>query len=404
MPRAPFSLAAFLGLRRGALLAVVTAGSLAAGATVGSLLPEGQSVAVPSRPPATPPSGAAPRPTLPPTVPPTAVVTVPGGIEDADPREVTAALQAVIDGAPDGALIRFPAGTTYRIEGPLEVAGRTGLTIEGTGVVLIQPALGEDPGREIWRIKDSRSITLTGFRLEGANPDPGVFVEGFEWQHSVSIEGAVDTLIDRVEMVRPMGDCVYVAFGDLAWATGVWVRDSSCHGAARQGIAVVGGRDIRVERTRFGEIGLSVLDLEPEAGGAIVQGAEAVVFSDNVVDGQYGGRMFNATGVGPVNDVVVEGTRVAGADWGISALAAPLAGSPRYRDIVFRQNVGEGAFVGRAHAFLHFADIDNLVVSGNRQRIDSAMAAIHLERVCNVVIDANALNPVDRVTEEGGCG
>ena len=79
-----------------------------------------------------------------------------------------------------------------------------------------------------------------------------------------------------------------------------------------------------------------------------------------------------------------------------------MAGSPRYRDLVFRDNQAEGAFVGLPHVVLSFGDVDDLVISGNSQRIIAAVAAIRLVRACNVVLDDNDLSPIGWVQEERG--
>src|SRR5690606_20561950 len=58
-----------------------------------------------------------------------AVVDVPAGIDATGRQDVTEALNDLIAGAPDGAVIRFPAGARYRAEGPIVVRDRVGLTL-----------------------------------------------------------------------------------------------------------------------------------------------------------------------------------------------------------------------------------------------------------------------------------
>jgi hypothetical protein len=333
---------------------------------------------------------------------PSLTASIPATVDASGTTDVTAELQAVIDEAPDGSSLRFEIGARYRIEGSLLIAGRRDLTLDGRGATLIARQLTEDPERAHVRIVSSERVVVRDIAIIGANPDPGTFRAGFEWQHGVSIQGGHQITLERVSIDRPMGDCVYIANDTQAWAAAVTIVDTSCQGAARQGIAVVGGRSIVVERSTFGSIGLSVLDLEPAAGGPVPQGAHGIVFRDNVVDGPVGEKLLNATGVGQISDVLVQDTRVSGARWGIATQVAPHAGSPRYQDVVFRGNTAEGAFVGRGHAVLFFGDVDGLVVEANRQRIDHAYSAITLVRVCNVTLRDNELGPFDYVDVQPG--
>ena len=332
------------------------------------------------------------------------MVGVPASVDVTGRDDVTRALQQVIDAAPDGSLIRFPAAARYRIEGTLLIADRRDLVIDGHGGALVATTLTDDPERAHLRLRSSRGITVRDLAILGANPDPGVFRAGFEWQHGVAVLGGGDVTLERLTVDRPMGDCVYIADDGAAWAAGVRVLDSTCRGAARQGIAVVGGRRVLIERSTFGAIGLSVLDLEPAAAGPVAQGAQDIVFRHNIVDGPVGEKLLNATGVGSVRDVVVESTRVSGARWGIATQVAPHAGSPRFENVVFRDNTAEGAFVGSGHAVLLFGDVDGLVLEANRQRIDHAHSAITLVRVCDVTMRDNDLAPFDVVeVRPGAC-
>lgn len=330
------------------------------------------------------------------------VVDVPASIDATGGSDVTEALQAFIDATPDDTTIRFPPGARYLLDHTLEVEGRRQLTLDGQGATLQATRDDADPDRALLRLRSSRDIVVRSFSLRGDHPDPGTWVPGFEWQHAISVEGGGDIEVADVDIRGQMGDCVYVTSDLEEWASGVWVHDSSCHESGRQGVAVVAGRDVRVERMVFGTIALSVLDLEPDPKGVVPQGVERVVFVNNTVDGPVGDKLFNATGVGPISDVLVQGNVMAGASNGIWSLVVPLDGSPRYRNVAFLDNVADGAFDGRQHPVLLFVDVDGLEVSGNRQRIDSAYAAIRIVRSCDVEIGTNDLAPVSTVDVESG--
>ena len=347
------------------------------------------------------PSAAATQ-TVPASIVTDTVLDVPASIDPTGGEDVTADLQAIIDAALPGTEIRLRKDARYRVDGTLLIDGRERVVIDGQGATLAAHERGEDPDRAMWRIRSSQSVALRHMTLVGGHPDPGTYVKGFEWQHGVSIEGGHDVEVDGVTIRDVMGDCVYVANDDLQWADGVWVTALTCRDSGRQGVAVVAGRNIQVEGSTFSGIPLSVFDLEPETRGAVVQGVDGATFTDNVVDGPYGGKLFNAVGVGRIEHVLVQGTVVRDSEWGISAQVAPMAGSPRYRDLVFRDNQAEGAFVGLPHVVLSFGDVDDLVISGNSQRIIAAVAAIRLVRACNVVLDDNDLSPIGWVQEERG--
>jgi len=338
----------------------------------------------------------------PPQIATDAVVDVPTTIDPSGKTDVTADLQAVIDHASPGSEIRLQPDARYRVDGTLLIDARERLVIDGQGATLAVHDRGDDPERAMWRIRSSQGVALRHLTLIGGHPEPGTYVKGFEWQHGVSIEGGRDVEIDDVTIHDVMGDCVYISNDDQAWADGVWVSGLTCRDNGRQGVAVVGGRDVRVEGSTFSGIALSVFDLEPEAGGTVAQGVANATFIDNIVDGLYGGKLFNAVGMGSIDRVLVQGTVVRDSPWGISAQVAPMEGSPRYRDIVFRDNRADGAFVGLPHVVLSFGDVDDLVISGNSQRIVAAVAAIRLVRICNVTLEANDLSPIGWIQEERG--
>ncbi len=391
------SLAALVGLVAVLGLVLVFGGSPSFGRlrSPATVSPDPAGSPAPSRSPSE-------RPDVPPSIATQAVIDVPASIDPTGKDDVTADLQAIIDAAGPGTRIRLGADARYRVDGTLLIEDAERLVVDGRGATLTASERGADPDRAMWRIRSSRGVALRQMTIVGAHPEPGTYVKGFEWQHGVSIEGARDVEIDGLTIRDVMGDCVYVANDDTDWADGVWVAGLTCRDNGRQGVAVVAGRGIRVEGSTFSGIALSVFDLEPEATGAVDQGVDDATFVDNVVDGTYGGKLFNAVGHGPIDHVVVERTVVRDAQWGISAQVAPKEGSPRYTDVVFRDNRAEGSFVGLPHVVLSFGDVDDLVISGNSQRIIAAIAAIRLVRACNVVLADNDLSPIGWVQEEEG--
>src|SRR3954465_3413297 len=74
---------------------------------------------------------------LPPSAHRTSLVVVPAAIDPTGSRDVTKALQAYLELAPDSATIRFPDSARYRVEGTLVLQGRHSLTLEGNGTTFL---------------------------------------------------------------------------------------------------------------------------------------------------------------------------------------------------------------------------------------------------------------------------
>lgn len=296
------------------------------------------------------------------------VLDVPATIDPTGAAEATSVIQAFIDAAPNGATIRFAPDGRYRIEGTLHIQGRRGLTIDGRGATFVATRLTDDPDRAHWWIDGSTGIQLRDLSIQGAHPEPGTYVAGFEWQHGVQIHGGSDIEIGPdVATSGNQGDGIYVA----RWADGVHIHDCTISGTGRMGIAVVAGRNVVIERCRLDTIAYSAFDIEPNESVAVgePEGAEGVTIRDNVVEGPVFSKFFAMAGFGAISDVLVTRNQVIGAANGIAVDARPIEGTPRRSDITISDNVGDGVFSG-FDAVMHFWSIDRLTVTGNRQAVE----------------------------------
>ena len=108
-----------------------------------------------------------------------------------------------------------------------------------------------------------------------------------EAQHGIAVLSADATLIEDMDIRRVWGDCVYVNYrsglaGD--WSDGVTFRDSSCTLTGRHGVGIIAGKNLRIERNVFDQIGFMIVDIEPNDSSG---GASDVLVADNTI-GSYG--------------------------------------------------------------------------------------------------------------------
>lgn len=315
-------------------------------------------------------------------------VQIPASVDPTGAQDVTGALQAIIDGIPDDTTLLFPSTATYRVDGTLAVNDRRALRFVG-GATLRAATLTDDPNRAMWRIRDSERIVFRDLQLVGANPDPGTYVENFEWQHSFDIQGGGHIEIDRVSMTSPMGDCVYVTDTD-AWAHDIWVHDSSCTGTGRHGVAVVAGRDIVIERNAFSRIAYVAFDLEPNLRtGAPSQGASDVTIQGNRVTDTES-QFFSAGGFGPIDRVTVRGNDARGAKYGLWSSVVPKD-DHRRSQLAFEGNIADTSWRGGDGAALTFTAVDGLTVRDNAQpfSLTQAMTFARVTRSCAVTVVDN---------------
>ena len=223
----------------------------------------------------------------------------------------------------------------------------------------------------------SSGITIHDFKVRGHNPSPGEHFVGCQHEHGVTVHGSSDILVYDVDVRNVYGDCFYVG-EDNQWADGVTFRDSTCRGAGRMGVAIVRGRNVRIERVAFDDIAIHAFDIEPYYEG---DGATNVVFRDNTV-GTYnqcdcfGGSFFAANGDldAPVRNIEVSNNLVTGGT--LQTIVGDeffgWSGGRQHRDIRF---VNNRSTVSAAGPVLTFKHVDGLTITGNKQPLSSGSLA-----------------------------
>jgi Right handed beta helix region len=306
--------------------------------------------------------------------------------------DVTADLQAVFDGTPDGGVARLDADGDYRVEGTLVLENRHDLRIEGNGARIFATTTG-DIERSHIRIIGGSGFDVRDLEIEGANPraglQEGAYQATLENQHGIRLDGATDVELDRVHIHGVYGDLVHVSRHeeDRRWTEQVWIHDSTLTHSGRQGIAVVAGRDIVIERNRFTDMARATVDLEPNAPS---WGADNIHILDNDVG--PGRLLFVAAGGGgPVNRVVIARNTLRGRP--LNLWVIPPDGARRQRFWV----VDNASDTLALDAALQFTRTDGVVVHGNRQPMDEPHPLVEATDSCDVSITENDIAPGTRV-------
>jgi hypothetical protein len=322
-------------------------------------------------------------------------VTVPDSVDASGTRDVTDELNAFLQRLAPGSAVAFAPGGRYRVEGVVRLAGLRDVDLDGRGAVLFAETDGAAATpplrrhrarwprlREHLAIQDSDGVAVHDLRIEGPNRD-GAYVPRLEGQAGIAVLGSTRVAIERVGVRAVHGDGVYVAGG----SSDVTVRASTFERIGRQGVAVVDGGPVLIERNHLDRIGRSVIDVEPAVPRWSVTGVHV---RENEI-GDFRNFLLAAGGAGPdVSDLSLERNHVTGGN-GI----AVFAGMPRWlrRNIAIVANVSdvEGRHVpgsGRP-GVIGIVAFDGVRIVGNRQRIAADTVAVTLTNSCNVEMAAN---------------
>jgi hypothetical protein len=312
---------------------------------------------------------------------------VPASIDSSGGTDVAGALQQFVDGVPDGSTIVFRSGGTYRMGHSLRLSGRRDLVFEGNGATLRATGPGHLVTSSPFLIeRDSRRITLRHLTLVGNNAEAGTadtFHPGAENQMGVAIYGSSDIELADVTMRRFYGDCLYIGSGaGQVWSERIRVHDSRCSLIGRSAVTIMAARDVTIERVVFDEIGMFVINLEPDY---TYEGATGIVVRDNTI-GSYGltrhytswvlsaGGAHGATirGVSLVGNAIT-GSASSGHEGKALGLHVEIDGSrgPRL-DIVVRDNTSTRTVAGPS---VIYRNVTGGAITGNQQPLSTGQLA-----------------------------
>ena len=298
-----------------------------------------------------------PKPQATPSKP--AGISVPSSIDATGSRDASAALNAFIGRVKDGSTIVFRSGGVYRLNGPVKFAHRHNLTLNGNGATLKSYGPSTESGSLFWLGSyggGNSGITIKNFKLVGNSSSPGVYHPGREGQAGILVDGGSHIDIHGVTVSGVWGDCLKVN----SWASYIWFHDSTCSSVGRNGVSIIAGRNVTVQRVAFRRNGYNVFDIEANHSN---EGGTSIKFLSNTA-GTWTNAFFSANGVAGsvVSGVTVSGNRITG---GTLLTVITIA---RRKNIVFTNNTS----TVKAHGpVLRFAHIDGLTVRGNHQPLSS---------------------------------
>jgi hypothetical protein len=300
-----------------------------------------------------------PAPATTPT-PNTSGIPVPASIDSTGATDVTASLNTWVASVPNGSTIVFKAGGVYKLSQALQLARRSGITLEGNGATLRTSGtdnlasliiLGHAYGGA-WSGGDS-NIVIRNFTLVG----PGSASEN---QHAVQVEDSTNVEISGITVRAVGGDGLKVG----GTSDGVWFHDSTVESAGRQGVTVTMGQNVTVEHVAFGQIGYCVWDVESNYS---TEHSSNFVFRNNTAT-TWGNAFGAADGIAgsTINGITITGNTIS------AKSLLTVIDLARRQNVVFTNN---RSLVTAAGPVLRLAHIDGLTVTGNVQPISSGSLA-----------------------------
>ena len=317
------------------------------------------------------------------------VVALPSSIDATGARDVAPELNAFFRDLPDGATVEFPANGTFRIETPVTLQDKVGVTVDGNGSRTITTTRG-DRTRQHWRLVRGSGIVIRDLTVKGANPNAGTseaaYVASLEAQHGFNIAGTHGVILDHVTVTDVYGDFVYLGTDakTKTWSEDVTVTQSNFNRNGRQGIALTGARRVLIDGNTIENTRRATFDLEPNGGST---GVEDVVISNNRIGS---GRLnfLSSQGSGPVNKVTVRGNQLRGR----AMNSAIGVGRERRHGWTISDNVADTPYGSPGGAVIVLRSLDGVAVTGNTQPLQRgrSMAGVAMAGVCGAVIAQNS--------------
>lgn len=297
-------------------------------------------------------------------------IGIPLTIDASGITDASAALNTFIASVPDGSVISFPSGSTYRLDQGIQLANRHNLIFEGNGATLRVGAgakardqlaspfvLGHQYGK--WWQGGNTDIVIHGFILVGNDPTPGTFTSGQEGQANLEITGT-----DRIEIYDVTGSAAPGDFVFINDVHGAWIHDCRATTVGRTGGTIISGSDITFENNIFGVAGYCIFNIEPNTASEATHNAQflantAISWDCAFLSVEGGHTGASVDGVVADGNIVMENSIRTVVDNG---------GTARMRNVIFTNNTGRKPDDGPVLVFAH---IDNLMVAGNAQPLSS---------------------------------
>jgi hypothetical protein len=306
----------------------------------------------------------------------------PATIADDCSVDVTQPILSWIASVPDNSVLSFGTGRCYRIEGVLQISGRSGLTFEGNDSTFRSLNPPEDQ-RAMWRAIDSTGFVFRDMTIQGSYASGGTFNANLQHAHAIDLRGT-GAEIANVAMSDVGGDCVYFGLGFTSALTrsSGGVHDSTCSRTGRNAISVTAGNDILVQRVTTSAVGYIAFDVEPNIGSG--WGSQRVTFDGNTI-GLYSISAYSVVENAPIADQAFTNNHVVGR--GLKVTIGQTS------DTLYRpKNVtvsGNSADTPQAPSAMNLHAVDGLTVTGNTVPLTGGtMAAV--DSSCSVSVSGNS--------------
>lgn len=304
--------------------------------------------------------------------------TVPGSVPSGSvpsgcSADATSEIRSWIASVPNNSTLVFGAGACYRIEGTLELRGRT-LTLDGNGSTFKSLNAPSDQ-RAMWRAWDS-NVVFRDMTIVGSYANGGVHSASLQHAHGIDLRGT-HGVVENVSMSDLAGDCVYFGFG--ASRSSGDVHDSSCRRIGRNAVSVTAGDDIHVGRVTTDRIGYIAFDVEPNEGPG--NGSSRVWFNSNTI-GAFNIAAYSVIGNAPIADQAFTNNRLVGQRMKIEV--TNRAYRPRQLTIS-----GNSSNTPGPPSAMNLYGVDGLTVSGNLVPLTGGPMA-YIDGSCGVSVSGNS--------------
>ena len=335
-----------------------------------------------------------------PSTTPAGAFTVPASINRTCATNVSPALNTWIAGRPNGSTLVFPSGSCYLLGGDagINLKGRTGLTLVGTGSTLQLRTTGATNFSSGFFLQDSDHIIIRGFTVDGGNTATGT--TGAAAAVNEHINGAMVRAgsnfveFDHVTFNRLHGFGIFLIDdgrpGD--WPSDVSIHNSVIRGG-EMGIAIVAARRVNIVHNSINDTVYTAIDLEPDQAQ---HGFQDVRIADNDVTRYSWGQNLTSWFVAAcpadavVGSVVMDGLTITGNRVhtgaatanngnydGLGGLGIRADKSNLKRNVVITNNTTtDNDTQSASRGVIYLAHVANLTVTGNRQPIANGAALV----------------------------
>lgn len=306
--------------------------------------------------------------------------------------DVATELNAWFASVPNGATVELPASGCYQIESALKIDSKTNWTINGNNALLKRTVYDNTAANmRLLHLANMQTLAVNNLKIDGGKDPAAGYAVATEDQHGVGIYGGSAIVLDGMDVRHVRGDFVYINRYQGTSATNIIVRNSVMTDSGRQGIAVIDGDTILVEKNNITNSNRYMIDLEP--GGANVNDIKNVTFDQNTFSGGGIGFLSGEGAGGGISNLMISNNTLTGP---MTILINPPAGFRRGPISI----IGNTSTRGAARDLFLLHNIDGILIKDNNLMVKTNAAGnpvnslVHLfdttdtKIINNVTIDA----------------